>query len=224
MLGKPNPQPTVVHLEIYGARAYPLIPKEKIPKLRKLLPRAEIGYLVGYDSTNIFRIWIPSRRKVIRSRDVTFNPKLYYDPNESHLTSLLREEVQQIVEVIDFSSTDTNLLSENIDLDSDLDLDLNEENTENAEPADSPATIGKSTVLTLVLSDSYTSMLLTPEETPEPSAEPHSDLITHTHTEPHAQLHEELNAAESHFDLDLNATDSNDDPQYDENERSISRQ
>ena len=138
--------------------------------------------------------------------------------------SLLREKVQQIVKVIDFSSTDTNLLNENIDLNSDLDLDLNEENTENTEPADSPATIGKSTVLTSVSSDSYISMLLTPEETPEPSAELHSDLIAHTHTEPHAQLHEELNAAEPHFDLDLNATDSNDDPQYDKNERSISRQ
>ena len=127
------------------------------------------------------------------------------------MTSLLREKVQQIVKVIDFSSTDINLLSENIDLDSDLDLDLNEENTENAEPADSSATIGKSTVLTPVSSDSYISMLPTPEETPEPSAEPHPDPITHTHAEPHAQLHEELNAAESHFDLDLNDTDSNDD-------------
>src|SRR5947207_3685725 len=138
--------------------------------------------------------------------------------------SLLREKVQQIVKVIDFSSTDINLLSENIDLDSDLDLDLNEENTENAESADSSATIGKSTVLTLISSDSYISMLLTSEETPESSAEPHSDLITHTHAEPHAQLHEELNAAEPHFNLDLNATDPNNDPQYDKNERSISRQ
>ena len=130
--------------------------------------------------------------------------------------------MQQIVKVIDFSSTDINLLSENIDLDSDL--DLNKENTENTEPADNSATIGKSTVLTPVSSDSYTPMLPTPEETPEPSAEPHPDPITHTHAEPHAQLHEELNAAEPHFDLNLNATDSNDDSQYDENERSISRQ
>ena len=132
--------------------------------------------------------------------------------------------MQQIVKVIDFSSTDINLLSENINLNSDLDLDLDEENTENTEPADSSATIGKSTVLTSVSSDSYTPMLLISEETPEPSAESHPDLIAHTHAELHAQLHEELNAAEPHFDLNLNDTDSNNDSQYDKNERSICRQ
>ena len=130
--------------------------------------------------------------------------------------------MQQIVKVIDFSSTDINLLSENINLDSDL--DLNEENTENTESADSSATIDKSTVLTSVSSDSYISMLLTSEETPESNAEFHTDLITHTHAESHVQLHAELNAAESHFNLNLNATDSKNDFQYDKNERSISRQ
>lgn len=39
---------------VYGCRAYPL--KYDIPRLNKLAPRAHIGYLVGYDSTNIFRI------------------------------------------------------------------------------------------------------------------------------------------------------------------------
>ncbi|KAM4058823.1 hypothetical protein HRG_014073 [Hirsutella rhossiliensis] len=29
-------------------------------------PHTEIGYLVGYDSTNIFRIWIPSTSEVRR--------------------------------------------------------------------------------------------------------------------------------------------------------------
>ena len=128
--------------------------------------------------------------------------------------------MQQIVKVIDFSFTDINLLSENIDLNSDV--DLNDE--ENTESTDSSATIDKSTVLTSVLSDSYISMLLTSEEMLEFSAESHSDSIAHTHAESHAQLHEELNAAEPHFDLDLNATDSNNDPQYDKNGRSISRQ
>jgi len=43
------------------------------PKLDKVLPKAHIGYLVGWDSTNIFRIWIPSLKRVISARDVTFN-------------------------------------------------------------------------------------------------------------------------------------------------------
>lgn len=58
-------KPYLSHLKIYGCKAYPL--KYHIPKRKKLEPQAHIGYLVGYDPTNIFRIWIPSRRKVIRS-------------------------------------------------------------------------------------------------------------------------------------------------------------
>ena len=56
MLEKFNSQSTVVHLEIYDIRVYSLILKKKIPKLRKLLLRAEIDYLVEYDSINIFHI------------------------------------------------------------------------------------------------------------------------------------------------------------------------
>ena len=32
-----------------------------------------IGYLVGYDSTNVYRVWNPVMNKVVRTRDVTFN-------------------------------------------------------------------------------------------------------------------------------------------------------
>ena len=56
MLEKLNPQSTVVHLEIYDARIYSLISKKKISKLRKLLLRTEIDYLIEYDSINIFHI------------------------------------------------------------------------------------------------------------------------------------------------------------------------
>jgi hypothetical protein len=44
----------------------------------KTKPHAEIGYLVGYDSTNIFRIWIPSKSEVRRVRDVTFDEQTSY--------------------------------------------------------------------------------------------------------------------------------------------------
>ena len=83
----PNPRPSIAHLRVYGARAYPLI--HKIPKSEKLRPRAHIGYLVGYDSTNIFRIWIPSRQKVIRTRDVTFNEMLFYHPGSPDISQIL---------------------------------------------------------------------------------------------------------------------------------------
>jgi hypothetical protein len=41
--------------------------EQKDTTLQKLDPRACIGDLVGYDSSNIYRIWIPIREKVIRT-------------------------------------------------------------------------------------------------------------------------------------------------------------
>jgi hypothetical protein len=38
-------------------------------------------YLVGYDSTNIYRVWVPTKDKVISTRDVTFDESETYDPS-----------------------------------------------------------------------------------------------------------------------------------------------
>ncbi|KAJ6439138.1 peramine synthetase [Purpureocillium lavendulum] len=78
-------QPDITHLKAYGCRAYPLTRdalKEKQKKQLKTHPHAEVGYLVGYDSTNIFRIWIPERQEVRRVRDVTFDETCCYDPKD----------------------------------------------------------------------------------------------------------------------------------------------
>ena len=41
--------------------------------------RAFIGYLVGYDSTNIFRVWNPDKGDVSGYRNVIFNEKEFFD-------------------------------------------------------------------------------------------------------------------------------------------------
>ena len=71
-------KPQLVHLRAYGYRAYAMTEKAQLKKDRrlKLDPRAYVGYLVGYDSTNIFRIWIPHKGKVISTRDVLFDEQL----------------------------------------------------------------------------------------------------------------------------------------------------
>lgn len=71
-------KPYLSHIRTFGCKAYAL--KHKIPKTRKLDARAHVGYLVGYDSTNIFLVWIPSKSKVIRCRDVIFDEEDMYDP------------------------------------------------------------------------------------------------------------------------------------------------
>jgi hypothetical protein len=46
---------------------------KKVNRLQRFNPKAWIGYLVGYDSTNVYRVWNPIKNKVVRTRDVTFN-------------------------------------------------------------------------------------------------------------------------------------------------------
>jgi hypothetical protein len=59
-------------------------------------PRAFIGYLVGYESTNSFCIWVLQKRRVIIARDVIFNEDSIYNPGERQL--LLAQEVIEIIE------------------------------------------------------------------------------------------------------------------------------
>jgi hypothetical protein len=49
----------------------------------KLNPRAHIGYLVGYDLMNIYRIWIPYNGIVISMRDIIFDKNTFYDGDTS---------------------------------------------------------------------------------------------------------------------------------------------
>ena len=52
-------KPDLSNIRIFGCKAYVRI--TKLPRLAKLAPRAAIGYLVGYEAHNIWRIWIPNK-------------------------------------------------------------------------------------------------------------------------------------------------------------------
>jgi hypothetical protein len=68
-------KPAVGHLRILGCAAAALIPTE----LRKKLdPTAIPGWFVGYpQNVKGWRIWDPRQRKIIISRDVTFNEEKF---------------------------------------------------------------------------------------------------------------------------------------------------
>ena len=79
-------KPDITFLKAYGCKAYPLTVQALNNTQKKDLktsPHAEVGYLVGYDFTNIFRIWIPSRDEIRRVRDVKFAEDSFYDPDLS---------------------------------------------------------------------------------------------------------------------------------------------
>jgi len=76
-LGKPQ----LAYLKAYGCRVYAITLDAYLKKKRlsKLDPRAYIGYLIGYNSTNIYRIWILHKGIIISTRDVIFNKKTFFD-------------------------------------------------------------------------------------------------------------------------------------------------
>ncbi|RYP15656.1 hypothetical protein DL767_010301 [Monosporascus sp. MG133] len=70
-------KPQQAHLQVYGCMAYAMTATamKKEQRLQKLNPKAWIGFLVGYRSTNIYEIWNPLINKVIATRDVQFNER-----------------------------------------------------------------------------------------------------------------------------------------------------
>lgn len=94
-------KPLVSHLVKIGSRAYPLKLGDTAPtRTEKLQARSHIGYLVGFDSTNVYRVWIPSLNKIIRTRDVIFDEDQRYnwtsDLDIGHATG---EYLQQAVDI-----------------------------------------------------------------------------------------------------------------------------
>ena len=75
-------------------------------KRRKLDAKAHIGYLVGYESTNIYRIWIPHKRKVISARDVIFNKDEVWDGRPVRLSPAEIQELNEAVEVVEVPQAD----------------------------------------------------------------------------------------------------------------------
>ena len=77
-------KPDISNLKILGCRAYVHIPKIKRVASEKLSERAWIGYLAGFEASNIWRIWHPTSKEIVRVRDVVFQEsRLYRDDEKS---------------------------------------------------------------------------------------------------------------------------------------------
>jgi hypothetical protein len=93
-------RPNLGYIRIFGCKAYA---KEfKIPKLQKMRARAQIGYLVGYDSSNIFRIWNPRKKivsstlnKIVSTRDVKFDEARKFDPKSPYAEDGLLDAIDE---------------------------------------------------------------------------------------------------------------------------------
>ena len=97
-------KPQAAHLKVYGCKAYALTTEtlKKTNRLQRLNPKAWIGYLVGYDSTNKFRVWNPVVNKVVSTRDVIFDEDSVFDGNLDHLRDdLLRINLDELKDLLD---------------------------------------------------------------------------------------------------------------------------
>jgi hypothetical protein len=66
-------------------------------RLQQLDPKAWIRYLVGYQSTNIYRIWIPSIAKVVSTQDVVFNKETVFNgKTEDLIDNLMHNTLEEI--------------------------------------------------------------------------------------------------------------------------------
>jgi hypothetical protein len=73
--------------------------QEKRQRLKsRLIPKAWIGYLVGYNSTNIFRVWNPVTNRVYATRDVVFNEQDFFSPDEARMKETIGEQTLEEIQ------------------------------------------------------------------------------------------------------------------------------
>jgi hypothetical protein len=93
-------KPQLAHLRAYGCRAYAMTTDAQLKwrQRMKLDPRGHIGYLVGYDSTNIYRVWIPHKGIVISTRDVIFDEYTFFTGERLDRSLELISELDTLIE------------------------------------------------------------------------------------------------------------------------------
>ncbi|KAK1914132.1 hypothetical protein P3342_007378 [Pyrenophora teres f. teres] len=76
------------------------------PARAKLQERALMGWLVGMEATNIYKIWIPQSNRVITSRDVRIDEKVLYDPQQSTAPLERSQALSTLLNDIDMNESD----------------------------------------------------------------------------------------------------------------------
>lgn len=113
-----NRKPHQAHLRAYGCKAFAMTTQSQrhLQKRQKLNPKAWIGYLVGYQSTNIYRIWNPYTGRVISTRDVIFNEEEHFNGNIEQLKDDLlhigRDELVHLLNEVEIPETNRILMAE----------------------------------------------------------------------------------------------------------------
>jgi hypothetical protein len=91
-------RPDLSHLRAIGCRVYVNIPKERRVKSAKLDPHAEEGFLVGFEGSRIYRVYLPGRsQKVIRTSHCVFDESAF-NSTEVGTDHLIEDEVNNLTQ------------------------------------------------------------------------------------------------------------------------------
>ncbi len=90
------------HLQSYKCKAYFL--KNIISRKDRLKSKTFIDYLVKYDFTYIFRIWIFNRMRIIRIKNVIFDKTFFYDFAKLDSKHLLITNVKDTLKILKISN------------------------------------------------------------------------------------------------------------------------
>ncbi len=99
-------------------------------KRRKLDAKPHIGFLVGYESTNIYRLWVPYKKRVVSVRDVIFNEDEVLDGVPLQRTADEIKELDNSIQVIELPEADEQediQLSEDLEVKSEISRQTNHE-------------------------------------------------------------------------------------------------
>lgn len=97
-------KPNDSYLKTYGCKAFALTSDtlQGKSKLQRLDARAWIGYLVGYNLSNIYKTWVPITGKTINTRDIVFDGSTVFSGEKDEvLNDLMHTTTQETAEWTD---------------------------------------------------------------------------------------------------------------------------
>ncbi len=101
-------KPILYHFKAYAYEVYIFIKSKGDPdkpgRFQKLASKVYIGYFVGYEFTNIYKVWIPYKKKVVLIRDVIFNEEAFFDGKPIKITTELITTLDEVVDLVEVQS------------------------------------------------------------------------------------------------------------------------
>src|SRR5579871_1963199 len=102
-------KPRLFGLRVLGSLTYVLIPEKERVTSDKFASRALKGYLIGFEASNIYRVWMPTTNRILRTRDVKIDETVRYkspqQPDEMEISQQETNEMNRIQDLADIHNT-----------------------------------------------------------------------------------------------------------------------